>query len=124
MKIFSISLAVIVVVLATMNLGQVHAQVPTFFEFGVPSSSTMASCPVPPASTPAMTTYCFTGDGKPSYSVNGAPFQLVVVASPVVTAPVTSVNGQTGAVVIPPAPVVSVNGKTGAVVLAATTALQ
>lgn len=51
----------------------VHAQgaVPNYFEFGVPSSSTSASCPIPPAQTPALTTFCFTGDGKISYSING-----------------------------------------------------
>lgn len=45
--------------------------VPNYYEMGIPSSSTPASCPIPPAQTPALTTFCFTGDGKISYSING-----------------------------------------------------
>jgi len=66
----------------------VRAQNPAPYQFGVNPTTTVSNCAV----TAAQTTYCFTGAGL-YQSLNGAAFTLVAGA-------VSSVNGQTGTVVL------------------------
>jgi hypothetical protein len=87
----------------------------------VPSTAISTGCPLP---TVGYTIYCQASD-KYQISANGSPY-IVIWPAGTVTAGVTSWNGQTGNVVYTPpiAPVQSVNGKTGTVVISANTTLQ
>lgn len=91
------------------------------FGWAFVNSATLAGCP-----NTADTTFCkVTGDGMYLSLAAGAAFQKVPVG-PQATTGVTSWNGQTGAVTYTPpaAPVATVNGKTGNVVITATTTVN
>lgn len=83
--------------------------------YPVSAAITQSTCSAPAV---GVTNYCTTGVGM-FISCNGAAYIAGVSCTPVVAGGVTSWNGQTGAVVYnpPPAPVQSVNGKVGAVIL-------
>lgn len=63
---------------------------PNYYEFSVPTSSTMANC----APITGLTTFCFTGDGSIAVSVNGAAFKPYAPASSTAVTQVT-INGTT-----------------------------